>query len=567
MNNKIPEMAKFSQLEYKRPDIPALKKALQNQQKDFKNAKTYEEARKIHLDMEKLTIDIATMYSIASIRNTADKSDSYYEQEVEYLEKSISGLMMLQKKSKELMLKTPFRADFEKEFGKMITMGLEDEIKHTTIRNLPLKIKEMKLCQAYSKEAALCKTNFRGEECNFYGLLKHMQSTDREERKEAFKAFSKLYESISPRLDDCYNKLAKIRIKMAKRAKHKDYIEMAYLDRHRFDYKREDVEVFRNQVVKYIVPACQKLFDEQAKRLGIDKLRFYDEALVYPEGNAVPQGTMSEMLQAAEKMYHELSPETGEFFSFMVEHDLFDLETRPNKHLGGYCTSLELYRAPFIFSNFNGTSADVDVLTHEAGHAFEYYLASRTQPLVDYFGSTSEINEIHSMTMEHFTYPWMELFFGENANKYRYAHLASALTTIPYLVAVDEFQHRMYDRSDMTAMERRAIWHEIERKYMPWRDYDGDKFMEEGGYWMQKQHIFLYPFYYIDYALAQLGAFELYNRSKNNKTEAWNDYITLCRAGGSRSYLELLKLAKLRSPFKEGSVTAILEPILKELNI
>ena len=264
-------------------------------------------------------------------------------------------------------------------------------------------------------------------------------------------------------------------------------------------------------------------------------------------------------------MYRELSKETGEFFDYMVEHGLFDLETKPGKRQGGYCTFLADDKAPFIFSNFNGTSADVDVLTHEAGHAFEAYSASRIYPLSGQVWSTTEIDEIHSMSMEFFTYPWMDMFFEENADKYRYAHLVSALTVIPYMACVDEFQHRVFEEKAVNAGRRREIWRELERRYMPWRDYDGNKFLEEGGFWMQKQHIFLFPFYYIDYALAQMGAFEFYGRMKENREAAWEDYYRLCCAGGSQGYFELLKIAGLSNPFAKGTVKKVMDSIRHEL--
>lgn len=209
----------------------------------------------------------------------------------------------------------------------------------------------------------------------------------------------------------------------------------------------------------------------------------------------------------------------------------------------------------------------MDVLTHEAGHAFQGYLSFRAQPFVEMTFSTSEICEIHSMTMEHFAYPWMGLFFGDQAEKYCAAHLSDALTTIPYLVSVDEYQHRVFENPDMTAMERRAAWREIERSYMPWRDYDGNEFLEQGGFWMQKQHIFMEPFYYIEYALAQMGAFEFYDKAKTDRAKAWEDYCRLCRAGGSLGYFQLLELAGLQNPFQAGTVEKAVSGVLKELNL
>ena len=284
-----------------------------------------------------------------------------------------------------------------------------------------------------------------------------------------------------------------------------------------------------------------------------------DESLIYPEGNAVPQGDMPELVKKAQAMYHELSPETGEFFDFMVEHELFDLVTRPGKHMGGYCTSLPDYKAPFIFSNFNGTSADVEVLTHEAGHAFEIYTTMRCQPIAQYYGSTSEINEIHSMAMECFTYPWMGKFFGDAVERFHRAHVMGSLEVVPYMCCVDEFQHRVY-AENLDAAGRRRVWHELEQAYMPWRDYDGNEFLEGGGFWMQKQHIFLYPFYYIDYALAQVCVFELYGRMRQDRAAAWQDYLRLCRAGGSRGYFELLELATCTIPSSPAPLNWPLKP-------
>lgn len=316
---------------------------------------------------------------------------------------------------------------------------------------------------------------------------------------------------------------------------------------------------------KVITPACARLFEKQRERIGVDKLHWYDESLVFQNGNADPEGDRDALVQKALEMYRELSPETGEFFEFMVEYDLFDLETKPGKRAGGYCTSLPKWKAPFIFSNFNGTAADVGVLTHEAGHAFESFIASRRMPLPETSFSTSEINEIHSMSMEHFTYPWMDRFFGEKTNMYLYDHLWGALNVIPYMCCVDEFQHRVYDER-LNAAERCAVWHELEREYMPWRDYDGNEFLSGGGFWMQKQHIFLYPFYYIEYALAQMCAFQFYLRMDENRAAAWADYMNLCRAGGSRGYFELLKLANLDNPFSAETVESITNAVVKKID-
>ncbi len=544
-------MKKFSEIEYVRPDVASVAKATEALLEKFNNAETAEEAKKLFLELDHALEDVATMYSLASIRNTMNLTDEFYANEMKFFYEEMAKLMPLEKKISHSMLTNKFRKELEAEFGAQIFRLNEATERLITEANIPLSIEENNLCDEYSLAVAKCSTDFRGEQCNFYGLLKHMESTDREERKEAFKEWARLYEEVSPKLDEVYDKLVANRVQQAKNLGFDSFIDKAYLGHNRFDYKPADVEKFRGYIAKYVTPFINEMFEAQRQELGIDKLHMYDEYLNFKEGNPTPQGTAEQMVEWTKQMYRELSPESGEFFDFMAKYELFDLETKPNKHMGGYTTSLDKYKAPFIFSNFNGTAADVDVLTHEAGHAFECYVAQRNQQIAEYAFSTSEINEIHSMTMEHFTYPWMELFFKEDTDKRIFSHLLGALGSIPYLVSVDEFQHRVFENPTMTATERKTCWRNIEKKYMPWRDYDGNEFLENGGFWMQKQHIFLYPFYYVDYALAQTCAFMLYKRMCENREAAWADYLELCKKGGSMGYFELLKSANLGIPFNE----------------
>ena len=559
-------MEKFSEIKYVRPDYSGTKKTLAKLTKVLKNAESYDEFKQAYLQIEELVKIIYTANSICHVRNTLDVNDEYYDKENIVNGKESSKLSIALLKTYKVLLGSKYRKDFDKEFGSFISKSLEAQLKLISKKILLDQIKENKLTQQYAKDSALCKTNFRGEECNFYGLLKHMQSTDQQERKEAFEAWSALYESVSSKLDDTYTKLVKNRVKQAKKLGFNNYIDMAYLNRGRFDYTVQDAANFREAVRTYIVPLCVELRNRQAKRLGLNSIKFYDESLMFKEGNALPIGDKNELVNKAKKMYEEMSKESGEFFNFMIENDLFDLDTRVGKRMGGYTTFFPSYNAPFIFSNFNGTSADIDVLTHEAGHAFQAYLASRTLPISEQIHSTSEINEIHSMSMEHFAYPWMELFFGDKANKYLYTHLVDSILTIPYLVSVDEFQHRVFENPKMNAMDRRKVWHDIEVKYLPWRDYDGNKFLEEGGFWMQKQHIFLYPFYYIEYALAQICAYQFFIRSRKDKAEAWDSYIKLCKLGGSLGYFDLLKAVDLKNPFDENNIKYIVDEIKNIIN-
>ncbi len=560
-------MEKFSEIKYVRPDLDKYK-AFANKCLDrAEKAASYDEFKKIVFEMEEADKDIDDMVQVCYIRSTMDKSDEFYSKEQAWLDEELPKLMSLSKRQAEVRLNSPFRKEFDKEFGSILNEAEEKKLILKNEKLVPLMIEENKLSEEYSQTAAKCKCNFRGEECNFYGLLRHMQSTDRAERKEAFEAWAGLYESVSGKLDEIYDKLVALRVKKAEIVGFRNYREFELVNSEHFDYTKADLANFKKQVVEIIVPEVAKLYEEQRKRLGLEKLEYYDEQLVFPEGNAKPIGTKDQMVKWAQEMYGELSPETKEFFDFMVKYELFDLETRPNKHLGGYMTLLGKRKAPFIFSNFNGTAADVEVLTHEAGHSFEGYVSSRIHPLSSLVMSTSDIDEIHSMTMEHLTYPWMDKFFGDKADKFRYAHLTEALKVIPYLCAVDEFQCRVFDNPTMTAEERYAVWHDIEKTFLPWRSYDGNKFLEKGGFWMQKQHIFLYPFYYVDYALAQIGAFEIFGKTLKNKAEGWNSYLTLCKLGGSLGYLDLLKEAGLHSPFADGSVKNAVDGALAQIKV
>lgn len=558
-------MQRFSEIQYARPDIAAYKRSLEEYAEKLKSAESWEAFKSLWLEKTELSKEIATMRNIASIRNTVNTADPFYDGEMRYFNSEMPAASLCERKLEKVLLESGYVSDFEREFGSILIATMRNSARFADERIVPIQVRIGDLVRKYVVCSSSASTVFRGEKCNFYGLLKAMQSPDRTLRREAFESWCALYASIAPDLDSIYDQMIATRSEMAHTLGFESYTQTAYLERRRFDYKPEDVKKFRDGVKKVITPACARLFEKQRERIGVDKLHWYDESLVFQNGNADPEGDRDALVQKALEMYRELSPETGEFFEFMVEYDLFDLETKPGKRAGGYCTSLPKWKAPFIFSNFNGTAADVGVLTHEAGHAFESFIASRRMPLPETSSSTSEINEIHSMSMEHFTYPWMDRFFGEKTNMYLYDHLWGALNVIPYMCCVDEFQHRVYDER-LNAAERRAVWHELEREYMPWRDYDGNEFLSGGGFWMQKQHIFLYPFYYIEYALAQMCAFQFYLRMDENRAAAWADYMNLCRAGGSRGYFELLKLANLDNPFSAETVESITNAVVKKID-
>ena len=560
-------MEKFADLQYVRPDMEKVFARVSGDIAVLKEAKNYEEFRNAYMDYVEADTELETSKTIAHIRNTINLLDEFYEAEMVYFNSQMPKYEILKKEMGEVIVASPFKAEMEKEFGAILIQNMEAQKQLSDESIVDDQVKEAELVSRFMKTQAAATVEFKGEQIGNYGLLKIMQSTDRAERKEAFETWAKLYEGIAPTLEEIYDGLVKVRAGMAKKLGFKSFIPMGYLRRRRFDYTEKELEVFRKQVREVVVPAAAKLYERQKEALGIDTLYYYDESIASPSGNPVPIGDKEYLVGEAQKMYRELSKESGEFFDFMMEYELFDLDSKHGKRAGGYCTILPQYHAPFIFSNFNGTDADVNVLTHEAGHAFAGFTAAKYQKTPELCHSTSEINEIHSMSMELWTYPWMENFFGDKAEEYRREHLADALMKIPYMLCVDEYQHKVFENPEMTTMERRAVWSGLEKIYMPWRNYAGNEFLESGAFWIKQQHIFLYPFYYVDYAMAQMGAFEFYTKMKEDRKAAWADYYKLCAAGGSMGYFDLLKYSGLHKVLEDGSVKIILKGVFEELGL
>lgn len=559
------EQFTFSTLEYKRPDFQEFAAFAEKTKERIESAGSYAEVKEALLSFDGKKKDFSTDVTIASIRHTLDTRDKFYEGENEYIEETFPTIMPCLLAVDEALMNSPFRADFEKEYGRQYLAQKELEKKAFCEANIPLMQREAKLASEYEKMMATAEISFDGKVLNLFGVQKYFEHEDREMRKGAVRAYSDFYHKNEQRLEEIWEELLSIRNEMGRNLGYEDYIPVGYMKQGRTDYGQKEVESFREQVRTVIVPICERLYEAQAKRLGVEKLAFYDEKRIFPDGNAVPAGDDDFMVREAAKMYHEMSPETGEFIDFMIQHELMDLKNKPGKAATGYMTDLQRYQAPFVFSCFNQTIGDMGVLTHELGHAFAGYLAMRSQPLSDYYSESTDIAEIHSMSMEQFAYPYAERFFGDGAEKFLFAHLQEAVTFVPFGVAVDEFQHICYANPDLTPKERTLAWKKLEEKYMPWRTYEPDDFFDRGGWWYHKIHIFLYPFYYINYTLTTMGAMEFKKKEREDHESAWKDYLNLCKCGGSMSYLETLRYAGVSNPFEEGSVEKAISVAKDEL--
>lgn len=551
---------KFHEYPYERPDLKQIEARFNELLEQFKAASSFEEQDRLMKAVNKLRSETDTMIQIAQVRHTIDTTDSFYKKEQDVLDEMEPIIKSLVTQYYDALVHSKFRSELEQKWGKQLFSLAEFSLKsfsQEVIEDLQL---ENKLSSEYTKLIASAKIDFEGEERNLSQLVPFQLSTDREMRKKANEAKYTFSLENEEKLDDLYDQLVKVRTKIAHKLGFNNFVELGYVRMDRTDFNAEMVAKFRDQVAELIVPVATKLKEKQRERIGVEELQYYDDRFSFKTGNATPKGDPEWIIQNGKRMYAELSQETNEFFNFMLDNGLLDLVAKKGKAGGGYCTVLREYKAPFIFSNFNGTSGDIDVLTHEAGHAFQVY-SSRDYEVPEYHFPTYEACEIHSMSMEFFTWPWMELFFQEDTDKYKFNHLAGSLSFIPYGVAVDEFQHFVYGNPDATPAERKQAWRDIEKKYLPHRIYDENDYLERGGFWHQQGHIFGSPFYYIDYTLAQICAFQFWKKANENSEKAWADYLHLCNQGGSQSFTELVKVAKLISPFEDGCVKSVIGDI------
>ena len=551
---KLEKDFKFKDIQYIRPDCEAFQKLAEDNAEKIKNAVSYSEAKKIFLEFDKAESEFFDMGNIAYIRHTIDTSDEFYDKENEFLNEKTPELMPSLLAFSNAVYDSRFKPDFVAEFGEQMFAEIELRRKSFSEKNIPLLQKEARLCNEYEKIIASADILFDGKHLNLYGIMSYFENSERNVRHDAYKAYSKFYESNEENFERIWDELIKVRTEMGKNLGFENYIPLGYMNQGRTDYDEKDVAAFREQVREELVPFCAKLYEAQAKRIGVDKVKAYDEAYLFNDGNAVPVGDDDFLIEQAREMYHDMSKETGEFVDFMLGHDLLDVKNKPKKASTGYMTGLNSIKAPFVFSCFNHTTGDVQVLTHEFGHAFAGYMAMRNQPVSTYYSESTDIAEIHSMSMEQFAYPYAEKFFGDKADKFRFSHLQEALTFVPFGVAVDEYQHIVYANPELTPKQRTAEWKKLEEKYMPWREYDDIDFFAKGGWWYHKIHIFLYPFYYINYTLTTMGAMEFKKKMHEDKESAWKDYLNLCKVGGSLGYKETLKYANLSLPFEKGSV-------------
>ncbi|MDE7011143.1 MAG: M3 family oligoendopeptidase [Oscillospiraceae bacterium] len=557
---------KFHEMPYQRPELDAFRKKTEDVLSRIRSAGSAQEQIDAYRDFDQTRMEVDTQISLAYVRHTIDTRDAFYEAENDFLDEIGPSFQELGRQVDLALLDSKFRPALEEELGKKLFTDLEISVRTMKPEILELMQEENRLQSEYQKLYASAMVEWRGELLPLPKLGPFLQDPDRAVRKAAWETRGRWFDSHREELDGLYDKLIKNRDAQGKAMGYESYIPLGYDRLGRNCWGPEKCAAFRDQIAQDMVPIVARVKRDQEKRLGVEKLRLYDDALLFPDGNAKPQGSSEDILAAGREMYHALSGETREFIDFLYDGELLDVLSKEGKAPGGYCTNFSIYKAPFIFSNFNGTSGDVDVLTHEAGHAFADYRAARKGYLSALKGPTIEACECHSMSMEFLTAPWHEKFFGPLTRKYEIGHCEDALIFIPYGCMVDEFQHRMYENPNLTPEERNGIWLELEKKYRPWMDYDNLPFYSRGALWQQQLHIYLYPLYYIDYCMAQTVAFQLWMASLEDREDAWARYLRFVDAGGTQTFEGLVQTAGLRLPYDPGCVRAVGEKISRWLD-
>lgn len=551
----------FNDFPYERPSLTDYQEKFSHWLTAFQNASDLVAAKAALKKINQLHRHLETMAKLAYIRHSIDTKDAFYLAENQYWDQKGPLFDALHNQFYQALLETPYKDQLAEAFPQTLFLFAEDRLRLLNEAVIPDVQAENETVSRYDQLIAGAEITFQNKKMTLPEVAAFFTDPDEKVRQEAQAVHENFFIQHENDFDQLFQQLVHLRTKIAQELGFENYVAYGDVNMNRWGYNREDLKKYRQFILTKVVPATQILYQRQAQRLKKEKLYHYDLPLVFPEGNARPLGTETELVGKARQMYHELSPETGAFFEKLTAQKLLDLATRPGKSSGGYCEFIDDFEMPFIFANFNGTSDDVDVLTHEAGHAFQSYTSRWiTEPELVF--PTSEAAEIHSMSMEFLTWPWMDNFFGAKSQQYRFAHLSSALQFLSYGALVDHFQEEVYSHPDWTPTERKNCWRTLEKQYLPHKDYTYAAGLARGIYWYRQGHIFEVPFYYIDYTLAQVCAFQFWQRSHVEKDPTtWQDYLAICQVGGSQSFLEIVETGHLASPFDEEKISQVIDAV------
>lgn len=435
-------------------------------------------------------------------------------------------------------------------------------------KNVPLRVQEAELEQRYQKVAGAWTVSFRGKEYTVQQMARFLEEPDRAVRQEAWEAVVRRRLQDREVLDGLFNQLVRLRHRMAHNAGFPDYRAYAFRTLGRWDYGPEDCLAFHAAVERYIVPLLAALHERRRQALGVERLRPWDLE-VDPHGRPPlrPFADGQELARRGLELFTRVDPELGAQFRFLMEQGLLDLESRKGKAPGGYQATFDERRWPFIFMNAAGLASDVRTLVHEAGHAF-HTLAVRDEPLLSYRHAPTEFSEVASMGMEILSLPHLDVFYPDGADRQRARRefFEGVVRLLPWVATVDAFQHRVYTQPEAGPAERPRWWMEVYRRFQPGVDWSGWE-EAEAYLWHRQLHLFLHPFYYVEYGIAQIGALQLWLRSRTDYREAVAGYRAALQLGGSRPLRELFQAAGLQFGLGEEVLASVAQALAEELGL
>lgn len=553
-------MYKFSDLQYKESDYQSLAKMILDLTEKAKKAdspSSLEEVLKIY-DTE--MGEVGYNYTLSYIHSSLDSSDSFWQ---EALQKESKGNAMLDTTPLlKAILENKYFSSLEEKYGPVLRDKLNKSIS-TGSKAQNERAEEGDLVSKYQREKAMVRINYKGKELSEGEVIPFFESPIREERIQSRKAVAKAFLEKKELFGSMLERLVSLRDTIAKENGFSNYLEYMDINYSRIGYGEKEMDAFVSEVKEYVVPVLSHIFEETRKRLGLEEMTVADISLMFVDGNAKPSGGADVLKEAAKKMYKALSPEMEAFFTGMLDSHSIDVDFSPNKVSGmGFCTDLKKGMYPFVFGNLDGTSWDVTVFTHEVGHAWQSYASDQNLDLTLFREMPLDAVEIPSKTMELFSYPFAEEFFGKDGDKFRFAHFRNAVKEIVAYTSVHELNTWIYTHVGASFDEINEKWMEIQSSYYPNVSY-GEMEEEEkkGAGLLRNMGIFMFPRYLISYVFSEMCAIDLFMEYLKDKDKALDSYNRLCRVGGSKSYPEILSAAGLEPSYNKGRVKNVMEKV------
>ena len=553
-------MYKFSDLQYKETDYQSLARIILDLTEKAKKAdspSSLEEVLKIY-DTE--MGDVGYNYTLSYIHSSLDSSDSFWQ---EALQKESKGNAMLDTTPLlKAILENKYFSSLEEKYGPVLRDKLNKSIS-TGSKAQNERAEEGDLVSKYQREKAMVRINYKGKDLSEGEVIPLFESPIREERIQSRKAVAKAFLEKKELFGSMLERLVSLRDTIAKENGFSNYLEYMDINYSRIGYGEKEMDAFVSEVKEYVVPVLSHIFEETRKRLGLEEMTVADISLMFVDGNAKPSGGADVLKEAAKKMYKALSPEMEAFFTGMLDSHSIDVDFSPNKVSGmGFCTDLKRGMYPFVFGNLDGTSWDVTVFTHEVGHAWQSYASDQNLDLTLFREMPLDAVEIPSKTMELFSYPFAEEFFGKDGDKFRFAHFRNAVKEIVAYTSVHELNTWIYTHVGASFDEINEKWMEIQSSYYPNVSY-GEMEEEEkkGAGLLRNMGIFMFPRYLISYVFSEMCAIDLFMEYLKDKDKALDSYNRLCRVGGSKSYPEILSAAGLEPSYKKGRVKDVMEKV------